>query len=337
MINKFSIILPVRNGGEYLKVCVQSILAQSYPHFNLKILDNNSSDNTVEYLQSLNDTRIKIYTQQNNLNINENWARALEIQKNEFTTLIGHDDILAPNFLHEINQLIFQHPSATLFHTHFNFIDKDGDIIKACKPMPTSINKHQFLELFLSNKIDSMGTGYVFKSELYDRLGGIPVRYPNLLYADFELWYNFTKLGYEAISTENCFSFRLHQSTTTTSSIITKLKAFEVFVNFLIQTQQQDATTQKEIEKYSKIYLDSNCQSMCHKLLKTPISQRDKSITIKYLITQFKVFAKQLHPSKPYNPYTNKSIVIALFIDSNCITRNLFLKFRKIYSKPILQ
>jgi glycosyltransferase involved in cell wall biosynthesis len=48
---KFSIILPVKNGGEYVKECVQSILAQSCPDFNLHILENCSTDGTAEWLQ----------------------------------------------------------------------------------------------------------------------------------------------------------------------------------------------------------------------------------------------------------------------------------------------
>ncbi len=48
-------------------------------------------------------------------------------------------------------------------------------------------------------------------------LGGIPVNYPSLLFADFELWLNLTFKTYEVIAPEKCFAFRIHQSTTGTS------------------------------------------------------------------------------------------------------------------------
>ena len=57
---KFSIILPVKNGGEYVKECVNSILSQSLQDFNLIVLDNCSIDGTLEWLRSLEDVRIKI-------------------------------------------------------------------------------------------------------------------------------------------------------------------------------------------------------------------------------------------------------------------------------------
>jgi len=45
----------------------------------------------------------------------------------------------------------------------------------------------EFLAFFLAGNIDNMGTGYMMRSADYDAAGGIPL-YPNLLFADFELW-----------------------------------------------------------------------------------------------------------------------------------------------------
>ena len=44
MSAKYSIFLPVHNGGGHLKECVESILAQDYPHFQLEIVENDSRD-----------------------------------------------------------------------------------------------------------------------------------------------------------------------------------------------------------------------------------------------------------------------------------------------------
>ena len=52
-MKKFSIILPVRNGGEYVKDCVRSILSQTVDEFDLIVLDNCSTDGTVEWINSL--------------------------------------------------------------------------------------------------------------------------------------------------------------------------------------------------------------------------------------------------------------------------------------------
>ena len=71
----YSIILPVRNGGAYVKKCVRSILQQGNMDFNLLVLDNCSTDGTAEWIESLGDERIIIYRSDRTLTIEENWGR----------------------------------------------------------------------------------------------------------------------------------------------------------------------------------------------------------------------------------------------------------------------
>ena len=85
-MSKFSIILPVRNGGEYVKDCIASILAQTLQDFNILVLDNCSTDGTVEWLQSLKNEKIIIIPANRPLSIEENWSRVKDISKNQFIT-----------------------------------------------------------------------------------------------------------------------------------------------------------------------------------------------------------------------------------------------------------
>ena len=132
---KFSIILPVKNGSEYVKECVKSILSQTLQDFNLVVLDNCSTDGTLEWLQSLNDPRIVIHQSEKPLSIEQNWARIKSIPKNEFITLIGHDDVLSENYLQVMADLIQKHPSASLYQMHFLYIDSNGEVLHNCRPM----------------------------------------------------------------------------------------------------------------------------------------------------------------------------------------------------------
>src|SRR6266498_4274334 len=195
--NKYSIILPVHNGGEYVKECVSSILSQTLGDFDLQVLENYSSDGTLEWIRSLSDERIKVFPSEKPLSIEENWARIKSIQKNEFITLIGHDDLLSKNYLKVMNDLITKHPDATLYQTHFRYIDSKGETIRHCKPMDEIQSATEFLAAFLTGIIDTMGTGFMMRARDYHECGGIPA-YPNLLFADFELWINLTGKSYKA-------------------------------------------------------------------------------------------------------------------------------------------
>src|SRR5882724_6808437 len=92
---QFLIVLPVRNGGEYLKACVASILAQVHEHFRLVVLENASTDGTPSWLRQLRDPRISVRESPAPLEIEKNWARILQCDLSaEFLTIIGHDDLL---------------------------------------------------------------------------------------------------------------------------------------------------------------------------------------------------------------------------------------------------
>lgn len=328
---KFSIILPVRNGGEYVKECINSILSQTFPDFNLHVLDN-SSDNTLEWVQSLNDERIITYPSERPLSIEENWARIKTIKINEFITLIGHDDLLSPDYLKVINGLIDRHPHASLYQTHFRYINAKGEEIRKSRPMAEKQSTPEFLAFFLNNMIDSMGTGFMMRSSDYDMVGGIPL-YPNLLFADFELWIKLIQKSYFVTSFEECFSFRLHQSTTATSSDLKFQEAFKQFIFFLIE-QKKNPELNKVIERYGINFIAFYTKVLAHRLLRTPMQKR-KGKTVAGLIAECKQYADELVPDNDFNPYTNFSVQLAKQIDSNLVSRSLFLGFKKLYSKPV--
>lgn len=332
---KYSIILPVKNGGEYVKECVNSVLSQTLQDFNLIILDNRSTDGTSQWLQSLNNKKIIIYPSDKPLSIEENWARIKDVPKNEFITLIGHDDILLPDFLGNIDRLLNQYPSAGLYHTHFNFIDANGKVIRSCKKMAAFYSYESLLEAFMQRSIDSMGTGYVMRSEDYNRLKGIPVRYPNLLFADFELWLLLTSKGGMAVSSNTSFAFRVHKSTTGASDDKKMQMALEIFVKFLVEQKSLNNSVNTIVENNAVDFLLDKCQSLSHRMLRTSINLRGDNTVDSFIVTT-EQWAKELGIEGAYFPYKKLQIKLASIIDSNSILRSGFLLFKKLFKKPIL-
>lgn len=335
-MKKFSIILPVRNGGEYVKECVNSILSQTLQDFNLLVLDNCSTDGTLKWIQSLNDERIVIYPSLTSLTIEENWGRIVTLPKNEFITLIGHDDILKPGYLNTMNDLIIKFPDATLYQTHFSFINSKGKKIRSCKPMQEKEDGTEFLRSILQNQIDIIGTGFMMRSKDYDMLSGIPTSYPNLLFADFALWLNLTTLNYKATSSLDGFYFRLHQSTTSASTDEKYQQAFEKFIYFLETLKAKDIAYKKVIEKNAHKFILHYCQSLSHRILRTPLKKRP-GLSVDSVIKKGKSYAYLLTENKDFRPLSHPSIAMAKLIDSNIVTRKLFITFKKVYNKAVLK
>ncbi len=332
---KYSIILPVRNGGEHVKKCVSSILSQSLLDFELHVLDNCSTDGTLEWLHTLDNPRIHLFSADRPLSIEENWGRIVSIRKNAFMTLIGHDDILDPHYLATMDGLIRKHPDARLYQAHFRYIDSRGATIRKCKPMDERQSPEEFIAFFLAGMIDNMGTGYMMRSADYDEAGGIPL-YPNLLFADFELWIRLSTLGYKATAFEECFAFRLHYSTTANSSDLKYQYAFDRFVSYLENLQVESPSMKEAIRRYSLIFLMTYCKGLSHRLLRTPLKKRNGQ-TVALFVAGCCAYGNRLVPGNDFNPYNLFSMRLARVIDHFALTRGLFLLFKRLYSTPIMK
>ncbi|MBS1564705.1 MAG: glycosyltransferase, partial [Bacteroidetes bacterium] len=321
-MSKYSIILPVRNGGGYVKECVHSILAQTLQDFNLLVLDNKSTDGSPEWIQSLNDSRIQIYPSGTSLGIAENWGRIVSVPKNQFMTLIGHDDLLDPHYLATMDALIAKHPDASLYQAHFRYIDGKGNIRRRCLPMDEKQYGHEFLACQLKATLDSTGTGYMMRSSDYDRLGGIPA-YPNLMYGDYELWVKLTLISYKATALEECFSYREHVSTSILTNGEVYQKAFLRYMEFLYKLSASDKLVREEVERYGLEYMYKICESLSHRLLKTKKENRQTSV--KQFIAHCEDMAAKLLPGQSFTPMAVPRIKLAVQIDATAAGRAAFL------------
>jgi glycosyltransferase involved in cell wall biosynthesis len=251
-LKRFSVILPVRNGWPYVQECVESILAQSYPHFDLIVLDNQSSDNTVPWVKSVTDSRIRFYSSSFPLSMVDSWARVVGVKKQEYMTLIGHDDVLDAGFLEAISRLIDREPDAKLYQTGARLIDSKGEKIRTCKPVPDRETPAQYLEGRFSYQRDITGTGVVMRSAEYDRVGGIP-HFERLFFADDALWLSLMEGGYKAYDPTELCSIRMHgkkESTTKPSSWRSLVLGLNQFFDFLGDYVLRDAEAQAAVAKH---------------------------------------------------------------------------------------
>jgi glycosyltransferase involved in cell wall biosynthesis len=256
-LKKFSIILPVRNGWPYVQECVDSILAQTYPHFDLIVLDNQSSDNTVPWLKRQTDRRIRLSGSSSALSIVDSWARAVEVEKQEYMTLIGHDDKLDPGFLEAISSLIDRKPDAKLYQTGSRLIDSQGRTIRVCRPVPTRETPAQYLEGRFTYRRDITGTGVVMRSADYDRMGGIP-QFERLFFADDALWLSLMQGGYKAYDPSELCSIRMHEkkeSATKPSIWASVLLGLNQFSDFLERYVERDSDARDAVAKHAADFM----------------------------------------------------------------------------------
>jgi glycosyltransferase involved in cell wall biosynthesis len=327
---ELSIVIPVHNGGEYLKEFIQTIYNQTLQPTEILVLENSSTDNTVNWLKSLNDSRIKFIPSDSLLPIEKNWDRIKTIPRKKWMFMSGHDDLMKPRFIETIKQLTEKYPDASLYQTHFDIIDENGAVRSNCDPMPERQTMPEFFENTLNN-----GGGFVMRSADYDKVGGIPM-YPGFFFTDFALWMKLTALSYKATAAENLFSYRHHQNnTSSSSSVINFTNGLDAFLNYLYELKQTDVAFKKTLNTQGKKIVQRYVQSLSHRLLREDIKARN-NFTVKQLVEKFEAHLNRLTDTSN-NLASDFKVKIALIIDSNNFTRKLFLGFKKLFPKPVFK
>lgn len=95
---KISVCIPMYNGQKYLRECLDSVLAQAYPDFEVLMVDDRSNDGTPEIAREYasRDPRFRLVRNEANLGLVKNWNRCVELAQGEWIKFVFQDDLLAP-------------------------------------------------------------------------------------------------------------------------------------------------------------------------------------------------------------------------------------------------
>lgn len=132
---EISIVLPTYNTPEsLLRECLDSVVAQTYPHWQLCIADDASTQPHVQVLirqYATMDKRIHYVLRPTNGHISASSNSALALATGEFVALLDHDDTLAPHALFTVAQCLQEQPSAQVIYSDEDKLDPEG---RRCDP-----------------------------------------------------------------------------------------------------------------------------------------------------------------------------------------------------------
>lgn len=126
---KVSVIVPNYNHARYLKARIGSILNQTFQDFELILLDDCSTDNSAELLQSYADNPHISHIVLNDRNTGSpflQWQKGIGLAQGEYVWIAESDDTAQPDFLSTTVAVLDRHPQAALCYTGSRLIDEDG-------------------------------------------------------------------------------------------------------------------------------------------------------------------------------------------------------------------
>ena len=131
MTTTVSVVIPVHNGMPFLPETLASVLGQTRPPDEVVVVENGSSDGTLEWLREHNDPRVRIIVQPSLVSPAQNWTAAVTAATGDLVKLVCADDLLEPVTLEEQAAAMLEHPDAVLVAAWRRIIDHDGHVIAA--------------------------------------------------------------------------------------------------------------------------------------------------------------------------------------------------------------
>lgn len=115
---RFSVVIPLYNKAQYIEKTIQSVLRQSNQDFEIIIIDDGSTDQSLPAARKINDDRIMIIAQENQgVSVARNTG--IEHASGEFIAFLDADDMWEVNYLETIGNLIDEYPQSDIFVTSY--------------------------------------------------------------------------------------------------------------------------------------------------------------------------------------------------------------------------
>jgi len=127
-----SILIPSFQHAAFLPACLDSVIAQTVPDWEIVLVDDGSQDGSVDVAQKYakDDTRISVHVNEVNLGTYGTLQRALEFSKGNLIAILNSDDLWHPEKLAKQIQALDRHPNASCCYTLGWMVDDEGKTIE---------------------------------------------------------------------------------------------------------------------------------------------------------------------------------------------------------------
>ncbi|HOZ86521.1 MAG TPA: glycosyltransferase, partial [Bacteroidia bacterium] len=127
MNTKVSVLMPVYNASLYLEEAISSILNQSYSDFELIIINDGSTDNSLEIIERFSDTRIILVNNKKNSGIINARNQGLQLAKGKYIANMDADDVSLPQRFEKQVKFLDSHPETAILATRLILITPEGE------------------------------------------------------------------------------------------------------------------------------------------------------------------------------------------------------------------
>ena len=226
MSKKVSIIIPTYNGKKFIKETIDSCLSQSYKDIEIIVIDDCSSDGTLDILSEYGD-KINLILNKTNQGISKNVNKGVEKSAGTYFMLLGHDDVLAP---HHLAIMVSEfNPNIVSVYCNSMMINEDSKELKMLLNDKVQEKKLKTSLLYLSVENFISSCGMLHKKSIFDKVGGWDTKYMH--YGEWLYYVKSLKYGSIKYTLKTQSKYRRHSTniTNTFSNKNVKVGLYEYF------------------------------------------------------------------------------------------------------------
>lgn len=212
-----TILIPAYNAARSISQTLDSVLAQDYPHKEVVICDNLSTDETAAIVRSYAPKGVRYHLNSTPGSAEQNWNYALEIIGGEFIALYHADDVYLPSIVREQVEFLISHPDVAAVFTMANLINEEGKKLpmrsSAVSKIPECNAPYQIfdftsiLNAILKNSNFIKTPSLLTRKDTFEKVGKFNLKYKSS--ADLDLWLRMAASGSIGIINKPLLHYRV--------------------------------------------------------------------------------------------------------------------------------
>jgi glycosyltransferase involved in cell wall biosynthesis len=226
----FSVVIPLYNKEQYIARAIRSVLGQTIPTFELIVVDDGSSDNSVEVVKRFSDSRIQLI-QQEHAGVSAARNRGVAHASYDYIAFLDADDQWKPKFLATIQALSEEFPLAGLYMTSYKLVGStDHSIAPRYPQLPKQgVVDEYFCIVDQHETIGLISSSVCVPKRVFAQIGGFQ---EGLHFAEDAFFWLKIALHYDVVFSDAVMSI-VHREPEGGSSPIGKNRCYDSLDHFL--------------------------------------------------------------------------------------------------------
>jgi glycosyltransferase involved in cell wall biosynthesis len=300
-VPQLSVIMPTFNCEKFISEAINSVLRQTFSDFELIIVDNESTDGTLEIINSYTDSRIQITQCRNNGVIAKSRNIGVEMSRSKIIAFLDADDFWCPTKLAECFPMIGINGDV-VYHSEYWF-DEEGNFKET---EYASGNRTKYRTLLYRGNVVSTSSVVVKKAEIL-RVGGFCEKESYKTAEDYDLWLRMSKNGNRFVYLKRVLgAYRIHSANSIKQEEIHEKAMIAVLTDHFRLGQMSFLQSLRARRRMSLLFAESGftkarngeVKNSLYKFLKAmtyyPLGYRGLALLVGSILCYLRIYRKKL-------------------------------------------